>query len=294
VNAGFVYRARIPPAAAGLRLDAWLSDRWRHSTTAEWRRRIADGRVRLDDAPVAPDTRLRAGQELAWRRPPWTEPSVPLGFAVLARDADLLVVAKPAGIPTAPAGGFLAHTLQACVQRRHPEATPVHRLGRGTSGLVAFARSDRARRALAAAWRDGAVVREYVALVDGELSSERTIDVPIGRVAHPVLGTVHAAHPAGRAARTHVRPLHVAEGRTVVGVTIATGRPHQIRIHLAAAGHPLAGDPLYGPGGVPRAGASALPGDGGYLLHAVRLAFPHPANGGAVAVECAPPRALRV
>lgn len=293
MNAGFVYRERLPPAAAGLRVDVWLSARWRHTTTAEWRRRIADGRVYLDGAPVAPATVLRAGQELAWRRPPWHEPSVPLGYAVLAADADVLVVAKPAGLPTAPAGGFLAHTLQTWVQRRHPEATPVHRLGRGTSGLVAFARSDRARRDLAECWREGAVTREYVALVEGDVAAEREIDVPIGAVSHPVLGSVHAASPVGRPARTRARPLRRDGATTVVAVTIATGRPHQIRIHLAAAGHPLAGDPLYAAGGVPRADTTALPGDGGYLLHASRLAFPHPANGRPMVIDCPPPRALR-
>ncbi|MCW5889953.1 MAG: RluA family pseudouridine synthase [bacterium] len=294
MNAGFVYRERIRPAAAGVRVDAWLAARYAHSTADEWRRRIAEGRVELDGAPTAPDARLRPGQELTWRRPPWIEPPVPLGFAVLAADADLLVVAKPAGLPTAPAGGFLAHTLQTCVQRRFPEATPVHRLGRGTSGLVMFARSDRARRQLARCWREGAVERDYRALVRGDLAAALAIDVPIGSRPHPRLGRVHAADPGGRAARTELRPLRHRDAGTVVGIAIATGRPHQIRIHCAAAGHPLVGDPLYGTGGVPPPDATALPGDGGYLLHAIRLAFPHPADGRPVVVECAPPRALRV
>jgi 23S rRNA pseudouridine1911/1915/1917 synthase len=79
----------------------------------------------------------------------------------------------------------------------------------------------------------------------------------------------------------------------VVAVRLGTGRPHQIRIHLAAAGHPLVGDPLYGPGGVPRPGGCALPGDGGYRLHADRIVFPHPASGARVVVDCAPPPVLR-
>lgn len=293
MNAGWLYRERIRPTAAGVRLDAWLAARWRHSTVAEWRLRIAEGRVRLDGAPAAAETALRPGQELTWRRPPWREPAVPLGFAVLFADADVLVVAKPAGLPTAPAGGFLAHTLQACVQRRHPEATPVHRLGRGTSGLVAFARSDRARRHLARCWRDGAVERGYRALVRGDVAEPLRVDVPIGLRPHSLLGEVHAACAAGRPARTDLSPRQRRGDATVVDVDIATGRPHQIRIHCAAAGHPLVGEPLYGAGGVPRDGATALPGDGGYTLHAARLAFPHPAGDRRVVVECPPPRALR-
>jgi 23S rRNA pseudouridine1911/1915/1917 synthase len=82
--------------------------------------------------------------------------------------------------------------------------------------------------------------------------------------------------------------------QTVVAIRLGTGRPHQIRIHLAAIGHPLVGDPLYGPGGVPVAGARTLPGGGGYRLHATAVAFPHPATGERVVVECAPPPGLRL
>jgi len=90
-----------------------------------------------------------------------------------------------------------------------------------------------------------------------------------------------------------VRTLRAGRGASVVEIQIATGRPHQIRIHLAAAGHPLVGDPLYGPGGLPRPGVRALPGDGGYFLHAARLVFPHPATSAPTVVECAAPPELR-
>lgn len=293
MNAGFAYRERIRPAAAGTRVVDYLAARYRHSTVAEWTRRIADGRIHLDGVRALPSDLLRTGQQLVWDRPPWVEEAVPLGFAVLFADADLLAVAKPRGLPTAPAGGFLTNTLQACVQRHHPEATPVHRLGRGTSGLILFARSDRARRFLACAWREGGVEREYRALVRGGVSGDVTIDLPIGRLPHRVLGTIHAAAAGGQPARTVVRPLHRRGDDTVVAVTIFTGRAHQIRIHLAAAGHPLVGDPLYGPGGLPHPDVRALPGDGGYLLHASRLVLPHPASGETVVIESPPPRALR-
>jgi len=292
-NGGWVYRSRIEARAT---LLAHLVARHRHSDAAVWERRIADGELRLDGETVTADLVLRPGQRLEWHRPPWVEPDVPLGFAVLARDDDVLAVAKPAGLPSAPAGGFLEHTLLAIVRRRFPAATPLHRLGRGTSGVVLFALSERARRTLAAAWRAGAVERSYCGLARGRLGADEiAIEVPIGRVPHPVLGELWGARDDGRPALTWVRGLVTREQAagdgetTVVAVRLGTGRPHQIRIHLAAIGHSLVGDPLYGPAG----DAAALPGAGGYRLHATAIEFPHPASGARVAVRCGPPPVLR-
>ncbi|HEV7731193.1 MAG TPA: pseudouridine synthase [Candidatus Binatia bacterium] len=294
MNAGHAYVETIGPRDAGATVLHHLATRHRHSSAAVWAERIEAGQVLVDGRVPVAVMRLRAGQRLVWHRPPWHEPAVPLGYAVLAMDDDLLAVAKPAGLPTAPAGGFLAHTLLRCVRDRHPEATPMHRLGRGTSGIVLFARTERARRALARSWRAGLVERVYRALVTGHPSAaDFTVETPIGPVPHPVLGTVHGASAGGRPARTDVHVLDTSGDATLVEVVIATGKPHQIRIHLAAAGHALVGDPLYGHGGLPRPGITALPGDGGYHLHAVRLAFPHPASGLRTVVECAPPLVLR-
>jgi 23S rRNA pseudouridine1911/1915/1917 synthase len=293
VNAGFEYREEIGPEAAGRTVLAWLRERYRHSTEVTWRERIASGEVRLDGKVALAMDVLRPGQSLAWRRPPWEEPVVPLGFAILHRDEHLLAVAKPRGLPSVPNGGFLEHTLLFRVRRLHPEAVPMHRLGRGTSGLVRFARTDRARRAVAAEWRAGRVEKEYRALVkDAPAVESFTIDTPIGLVPHPRLGHVHAASPAGKPAVSHVCVLARRDGATLVAVTIPTGRPHQIRIHLAAAGHPLVGDPLYVAGGRPGPDPR-LPGEGGYRLHAHRLALPHPADGHRLVLECAPPPELR-
>jgi 23S rRNA pseudouridine1911/1915/1917 synthase len=293
VNAGFEYREEVGPEAAGRTVLAWLSQRYRHSTEAAWRERIAGGEVRLDgEVALAMDV-LRPGRTLVWKRPPWEEAVVPLGFAVLHRDDHLLAVAKPRGLPSVPNGGFLEHTLLSRVRRLHPEAVPMHRLGRGTSGLVLFARPDGARRAVAAEWRAGRVEKEYRALVSGNPALEAfTIEAPIGLVPHPRLGQVHAASPSGKAAVSHVRVLALRGGNALVTVTIPTGRPHQIRIHLAAAGHPLVGDPLYVEGGVPGPDPG-LPGEGGYRLHAWRLALTHPATGRRLELECPPPPELR-
>jgi 23S rRNA pseudouridine1911/1915/1917 synthase len=119
------------------------------------------------------------------------------------------------------------------------------------------------------------------------------VTVSIGPVPHPRLGTVHAAHAEGRPADSAVTVLERRASTTLCDVAIATGRPHQIRIHLAWAGHPLAGDPLYAPGGLPRPLAPGLPGDGGYLLHAHRVRFAHPATGAPTIIEAPLPEALR-
>lgn len=295
-NRGCTHREQIGSEGAGRTVLDHLAARYTtHADAPEWSRRISAGEVLLDGRPVSPVEVLRAGQWLAWVRPPWIEPEVPLCTAVLYEDDDLLAVAKPDGLPTLPGGGeFQEHTLLALVRRRAPEATPMHRLGRSTSGIVLFARTDLARRRLQEAFRDHCLRKVYRALCSGHPAQDAfEVDTPIGPVPHPGLGTVHGADPGGRASLSHVRVLERREGCALVDVEIETGRPHQIRIHLACAGHPLLGDPLYGPGGRPRPGSLALPGDPGYRLHALALDLLHPRTGRALALRCQPPPILR-
>lgn len=291
MNQGFEYREQVGPQHEGRSVLEHLAARHRHSTPDVWRARIAAGEVSRAGRVAAAGDVLRAGDWLAWRRPPWEEPAVPLSWAVLYRDAHLLAVAKPRGLPSVPAGGFLEHTLLHRVTRVYPAAAPMHRLGRGTSGAMLFTLTPEARRALSEAWRAGRVEKAYRALVSGSPSRDAfTVDAPIGPVPHPRLGRVHAASREGRDATSHVRVLARHAGAALVEVTIPTGRPHQIRIHMAAAGHPLVGDPLYVAGGVP---GEALPGEGGYWLHAERLAFDHPVTGRRLEIACLPPPVLR-
>jgi 23S rRNA pseudouridine1911/1915/1917 synthase len=293
VNSGYEYRERVAGAARGRTVVEWLAHTHRHSDALAWAARVERGEVSVDGRPATTRERLVPGQSLVWRRPPWEEPVVPLGFAVLHRDSHLLAVAKPRGLPSVPNGGFLEHTLLARVLRLHPDAVPLHRLGRGTSGLVLFALTAEARRHAAAQWREGRVDKEYRALVAGHPAAAAfTVDARIGPVPHPRLGTVHAVSRAGRPALSHVRVIAARGDATLVSVRIPTGRPHQIRIHLAAAGHPLVGEPLYAAGGG-LAADPALPGEGGYWLHAHRLALQHPATGQRLLLECSPPSRLR-
>jgi len=295
LNQGYTYQTIVDAGADGLALLAYLASRFGHSSEAEWRERIAGGLVRVDGEAGIADQRLTRGQRVAWVRPPWEEPGAPLVFAVLYEDADLLVVAKPSGLPTNPGGGFLEHTLLHLVRQRDPVASPIHRLGRGTSGLVLFSRNQAAHRALTEAMRARGLVKVYRALVQGHPAEDAfTVETPIGPVPHATLGTVHAASAAGRTALSHARVLERRAETSLLEVRIETGRPHQIRIHMAAAGHPLVGDLLYAKGGIPIPDTRAVPGDLGYLLHAHRLGLNHPRTSAWLDLECQPPRELRV
>jgi 23S rRNA pseudouridine1911/1915/1917 synthase len=298
-NHGHVYAEQVGERGAGRPVLAHLLERGGPAGEGEWRERIAAGAIRVDGVVATAGQLLRAGQRLTWERPPWDEPEVPLCTAVLLEDEDLLAVAKPRGLPTMPGGGqFLESTLLHVVRRRAPEAVPMHRLGRDTSGVVLFARTAAARERVAALFRERRVRQVYRALCAGHPAAARfPVDAPIGEVPYPPTGTLHAATPGGKVARSVVRVLERREGEpatSLVEVEIETGRPHQIRIHLAFAGHPLVGDPLFGPGGLPLAGGLAVPGDPGYLLHAQRIELAHPRTGAPLVIECVPPPALRL
>lgn len=293
LNEGCEYRERLGPDADGRTLLAYLSRRYRHSSRVEWAERIASGLVLIDSKPAHADSVLRSGCELVWQRPPWTEPDAPRSFSILYEDEDLLAVAKPAGLPTLPGANFLQATLLHLVRAYAPEAAPLHRLGRWTSGLVLCSRNQAARTTLMRQWSANTVGKRYRALAAGlPVQDEMTIVTPIGPVPHALLGTIHAAGPRGKPALSHVTVLERRIDSFLCDVRIATGRPHQIRIHLAAAGHPLVGDPLYGAGGLPLPDTRALPGDPGYHLHAAELCFRHPGNGRELVLACEPPPLL--
>ncbi|MBB6096823.1 23S rRNA pseudouridine1911/1915/1917 synthase [Deinobacterium chartae] len=293
LNDGYAYLEQIGPRAQGRSVLEFLTGHYPHSSGQEWQERLRRGEVLLEGRVASGSETLKAGQTLVWQRPPWEEEDVPLDYTVLFEDEALVAVAKPGGLPTLPGGGFYRHTLLSRVRQRYPQASPLHRLGRGTSGVVLFARSAEAASRVARAWREHAVHKRYRALASGVAREDAyEITTPIGPVPHARLRTVFAASPSGKASYSLARVLERRADATLFQVDIRTGRPHQIRVHLASLGHPLVGDPLYGPGGLPLPHLPGLPGDGGYLLHAEQLRFDHPLSGEPLTLRAPIPAAL--
>jgi len=293
LNEGYLYRERLGthPGKSAL---VYLTEKYRHSTAQQWQERFLRGEVLLDGVTASGAELLRAGQLLCWHRPPWEEGDAPGSYELVYEDAAILAVIKPSGLPTLPSGGFLKNTLLYLVQARWPEAVPMHRLGRATSGLVLFARTRAAASSLGKSWSAGSVQKRYRALASGLAAQEHyEISAAIGWVPHPRLGAVHGAQAQGKPSRSTARVLERRPLQTLFEVDIHTGRPEQIRIHLAFIGHPLVGDPLFVAGGLPRAEHPGLPGDGGYLLHAESLVFAHPVSGARMQLHAPPPLELR-
>lgn len=275
----------------GLRLDQFITRRLPDLSRARIQQLIRTGRVAVSRGAAKPARTVEPGLEVQVDIPP-PAPSKPqpeaLPLVVLHDDDDLAVIDKPAGMVVHPGAGHAAGTL-VNVLLHHVrglsgiggEERPgiVHRLDRGTSGLMVVAKHDAAHRALARQFQQRAVDKEYVALVWGAVRAGLTVDTPVGRDpgnrlkmssrssrARPALTTIVEAEPLG--------------GVTLVRVTIATGRTHQIRVHLSEAGHPVVGDALYG--GVRRQAPPRLAPLSRLdrpFLHAARLAFSQPTTG---------------
>jgi 23S rRNA pseudouridine1911/1915/1917 synthase len=292
-NRGHIYRTRVGRADAGRTVLAFHVARFPHSDEMAWRESIEAGRVLVNGRRAAAGDTLSAGDELEFHRPPWNEPMAPESFDVAFENDDVLVVVKPAGLQVLPAGPFKSRTLLELVRASDASraaAAPAHRLGRGTSGLIAFGKSARGRSSLARQLRELKLTKTYLAWVEGaRLPDSFAARQPIARVAHGPL-KIHVAAEHGRASLTRVRVLrrqHAGDAeRALVAAQPITGRPDQIRIHLAAAGAPIVGDPLFGPGGTPK--SDVPPGVGGYLLHAAALSFALPTGDARVKVRLLP------
>jgi len=276
-------KLHVPDAARGTRLDRFLADAVGSRTRAQ--SLIDAGRVLVDGARVPKRHLVRPGEAIEIDDSS-DEPVLVVGerapFAIAYEDEYLLVVDKPAGVVVHPARGHWVGTLAQALEGRAAggeepsRAGIVHRLDRDTSGLLVVAKSDSVHRALKALLAGRRLRREYLALVDGHPSARTgTIDAPIGRHRRDrKLMSIDSDDP--REARTHFEIERLLPESALLRVTLETGRTHQIRVHLAAIGHPVSGDPQYGTRG--RFGLDRQ------FLHAARLAFDHPVTGAAIDV----------
>ena len=290
---------------AGVRIDRYLTSVLAGQSRSHIQRLIKDGRVTIAGQAVTANRVVRAGEAIAVDIP---EPSgaapqaEDLDLDVVYQDSDLLVVNKPAGMVVHPAAGHAQGTLVNALLHEVQDLSGiggelrpgiVHRLDRGTSGLMVVAKNDRAHAELARQFHDREVEKEYVALVWGVVQAGRRIDLPIGRDPSDRKKMSARARRA-RSAATRVTAALQMPGVTLIHVAIATGRTHQIRVHLSEIGHPIVGDSAYG--GLRR----RVPGDlrpvlalDRPFLHAGRLVFHHPADGRKMEFEAPLPRDLQ-
>jgi len=281
----------------GERLDTFIARRCPELSRSHARRLIDEGLVSVNGRKVKPSERVAAGLSVSVTiPPPETITLVPeaIPLTIIYQDGDIIVLDKPAGLTVHPASGHPSGTLvnallAACPDLRGIAGTRrpgiVHRLDKDTSGLMVVAKNDRAQRALQRQLKDRDVRKTYLALVRGvPAPREGTIAAPIGR--HPKNRKKMAVVADGREATTRYRVREeIAGGQySLLEVEPVTGRTHQIRVHLAAVGHPVVGDATYG-----RPSAAV----GRQFLHAHKLAFGMPLGGRTVEFESPLPADLR-
>ena len=282
---------RVADEQAGMRLDRLLAEPLGSRSHAQ--RMIDSGRVRVDGA-IRPKRHLVAAGEIVEFEPGIKQEaaaSAGAAFSTAYEDQYLLVVDKPAGVVVHPARGHREGTLSQALSGlaaggEEPErAGIVHRLDRDTSGLLVVARSESVHRQLRSLLSSRGLRREYLALVDGHPSARTgMIDAPIGRDRRDRLAmSIDTGAP--REARTHFEIEELLPRATLLRVVLETGRTHQIRVHLAAIGLPVCGDPVYGVAG--RYGLERQ------FLHAARLAFEHPVTHQPIDVRSELPEDLR-
>ncbi len=283
----------IGPADEGKRLDVFLSEAM-DMTRSQAAQYIKAGEARVNGAQECKaGFSLRPGQMLDFTRPAPRESHIeaqPLALAIVYQDADLAVIEKPSGMVVHPAAGNHDGTLVNALLYHLDglsgiggEIRPgiVHRIDKDTSGLLLVAKNDRSHASLAEQIKAHTLTRAYLAVVWGNLKQdEGFVDAPIGR--SPKDRKKMAVVVGGREAGTHWKAMERLRAACLVECRLTTGRTHQIRVHMASIGHPVAGDPLYGPKKPP------MDVKGGQLLCAYKLGFLHPTTGEQMMFETEP------
>jgi 23S rRNA pseudouridine1911/1915/1917 synthase len=286
------YDLRVSGEQAGLRLDQYLAGEVPGQSRSQVQRLIKDGLVQVAGREAKANYLVRPGDAVSVDVPA-PAPAAPrpeaLPLDVLFEDADIIVVDKPAGMVVHPAPGHGGGTLVNALLHHAEDLSGVggelrpgivHRLDRGTSGVMVVAKHDASHRELARQFHDREVEKEYEALVWGLVHQGRRIDAAIGRDPHDRTKMSSRARFA-RSAVTRVTFSRFLDGVSYLRLTIATGRTHQIRVHLSGIGHPIVGDTVYG--GLRRqmpAHLRAVQRLERPFLHARRLAFEHPGEPG--------------
>ncbi|HOJ84663.1 MAG TPA: RluA family pseudouridine synthase [Bacillota bacterium] len=274
---------------AGQRLDLFLAGAGSGLSRSRAQKLISLGEVQVNGLPCADKNyRLQAGDTVALHLPeprPLRPLPEPLSLDIVYEDDDLLVINKPRGMVVHPAPGHDSGTLvNALLYHCESLSTAggpdrpgiVHRLDKDTTGLLLAAKNDFSHASLAAQLRARTVRREYIVLVFGRVSPpEGKIEAPVGR--HPRHRRRMAVVPGGREAVSRYRVIAILGPFSLLQVRLETGRTHQVRVHLNFIKHPVAGDPLYGPGCTPDLPPSLR---NGQALHARRISFIHPRSGG--------------
>ncbi|MEW6744656.1 MAG: RluA family pseudouridine synthase [Planctomycetota bacterium] len=275
----------------GLRLDAFLARRMPYRSRTVLQRLVRDGKATVDGARARASRTVREGNIILVDLPkhPRDREGASLDLDILFEDEHLIAVDKPAGVPAHPAGKWVHRTVltQLCrVLRERGEAiTPslVHRLDRETSGVLLLAKDRASLAHLARQMRRREIRKTYLAIVQGVLGTEGgLIAFPIGPALPPARPPKQIVRADGRPAQTRYRVLEQRADTTLLEIAPLTGRQHQIRVHLAALGHPVVGDAVYG-----RAGEIPY---GRLMLHSLRLEFLHPFARHTLTIEAPPPR----
>jgi len=293
----------------GERLDTFLSQRAPELSRSRLKKLIEDGLVTVNGDSARPSKKLQPGAKIRVKIPspePAEAAAEEMALDILYEDEHLLAVAKPAGLVVHPAPGNRSGTLVNALLYHVKDLSGiggvsrpgiVHRLDKDTSGVILVAKDDATHQKLQKSFKNREVRKVYLAVVLGKMEGSGTIDSPIGR--HPTeRKKMSGANQRGKRAVTHWRSIVSLNGATLLKVEIETGRTHQIRVHMAEAGHPVVGDPLYGGaararGIMDKVNRQRLLREHAQALHAWQVSFTHPATGKLLDITAPIPPRLR-